>query len=78
MENIEELKEEIAVLKKRISILERKENNRRALNYIKIIIKVILIVTFIFGIWRGYEYLVHEIPNMMEDKIKDLNPFKRD
>jgi len=78
MEDIEKLEEEIIILKKRISVLERKENNRKALSYIKIIIKVILIVAFLFGIWRGYEYLVHEIPNMMEEKIKDLNPFKKD
>ena len=77
MEDIEKLEEEITILKKRISVLERKENNRKALSYIKIIIKVILIVAFLFGIWRGYEYLVHEIPNMMEEKIKDLNPFKK-
>ncbi len=78
MEEIEELKEEIEVLNKRIGILERKENNRRALNYIKIIIKVVLIVAALYGIWRGYEYVVHEIPNMLEEKIKDLNPLKRD
>lgn len=78
MEDIEELKNEIEILNKRIGALERKENNRRALNYIKIIIKVILIVASLYGIWRGYEYVVHEIPNMLDEKINDLNPLKRD
>lgn len=71
-----ELKEEIEILNKRISILEKKENRRRAFTYIKILVKVLLIGALIFGIWKGYEYVTHEVPNMMEEKIKELNPFK--
>ena len=76
-EEVLELKEEIEILNERISILEKRESKRKALAYLKIIIKVILIGAIIFGIWRGYEYVVREIPNMMEEKIKELNPFKK-
>ena len=72
-----ELKNEIELLNERISVLEKRDNRRRSLSYIKIIIKIVLIGAIIFGIWRGYEYVVHEIPNMMEKKIKDLNPFRK-
>ena len=76
-EDVLELQQEIDTLNKRISVLEKKENRRKSLTYLKLIIKLLLIGAIIFGIWRGYEYVVHEIPNMMEEKIKDLNPFKR-
>lgn len=76
-EDVLELQNEVDMLNKRISALEKKENRRRSLSYLKLVIKLLLIGAIIFGIWRGYEYVVHEIPNMMEEKIKDLNPFKR-
>ena len=76
-EDILELQNEIEALNKRISILEKHENKRKAFSYLKLIIKILLIGAIIFGIWRGYEYVVHEIPNMMEEKIKDLNPFRK-
>ena len=76
-DEVMELKDEIELLNERISVLEKRDNRRRSLSYIKIIIKIVLIGAIIFGIWRGYEYVVHEIPNMMEEKIKDLNPFRK-
>lgn len=72
-----ELNEKIELLNERISILEKRDNRRRSFAYIRVIIKIIIIGAILFGIWKGYEYVVHEIPNMMEEKIKDLNPFKR-
>ena len=72
-----ELKDEIELLNERIKVLEKRDNRRRSLAYVKIIIKIIITFAIIFGIWKGYEYIVHEIPNMMEEKIKDLNPFKK-
>ena len=72
-----DLKNEVEILNKRISVLERSENRRKSFTYLKILLKMILIGAIIFGIWRGYEYVVHEIPNMMEEKIKSLNPFKK-
>lgn len=71
-----ELRREIEVLNKRISVLEKRDSRRRSFTYLKVIIKILLIGALAFGIWKGYEYVVHEIPNMMEEKIKELNPFK--
>ena len=72
-----DLKNEIELLNERISILEKRDSRRRSLSYLKIIIKILIIGAIIFGIWRGYEYVVNEIPHMMEEKINDLNPFKK-
>ena len=74
---IDDLKEEIEILKKRINILEKNENRRKAYKDTKIIVKIILIVFIFYGMYKGYDYVVHEIPNMMEEKIKKINPFKK-
>ena len=73
MENdIEKLEEEISLLKKRISILEGKENRRKAFGYIKAIGKIVLIVILIICIWKSYDYVVNSIPKMIENKISDI------
>ena len=76
-EDIEKLEEEIILLKKRISILEGKENRRKAFGYMKIIGKLLIITLLIIGIWKGYDYVVNGIPKIIENKISDLNPFKK-
>lgn len=74
---IEELKQEIVVLTKKVEMLEKKENQRRIAFYLKLLFKIILIGLFAYGVWRGYEYVSKEIPNIMEEKIKELNPLKK-
>lgn len=74
---IEELKREITVLTKKVEMLEKKENQRRITFYLKLLFKIILIGLFAYGVWRGYEYVSKEIPNIMEEKIKELNPLKK-
>ena len=77
MENeILELKEEIKVLEKRIDALERSNNNRKAAIYFKAIVKVCLLLLVVFGIWRGYEYVKNEIPNLIDDKVKEIKSIK--
>ena len=77
MEEIEKLEAEIVLLKKRIDVLEKTESRRKALKYLKILIKVLVIGALIFGIWKSYDYVVNGIPNLIEEKIKDINPFKK-
>ena len=73
---VNKLKEEIELLNKRINVLEKKESRRRSLIYLKALGKLLVIGALVFGVWRGYEYVVNEVPRMMEEKIKDLNPLK--
>ena len=75
--DIDKLEEEILLLKKRISILEGKENRRRAFGYIKLIVKILLILLIAFGIWRAYDYVSNDVPKLIEDKISSINPFRK-
>lgn len=74
---VEKLEEEIEILKKRINILEKRENRRKALGYIKILEKIIVITLVVVAIWKGYDYVVNGIPKLIENKVSDLNPFKK-
>ncbi len=75
--DIEKLEEEVLLLKKRISILEGKENRRKAFGYIKLIVKILLILLILFGIWKAYDYVSNDVPKLIEDKISSINPFKK-
>lgn len=75
--DINELEQEIEVLKKRVNILEKKESHRAAYKYIRIILKIILYAAAAFMLWKGYDYVVNGIPNMLNEKIQELNPFRK-
>ncbi len=76
-DEIEDLQEEIKYLEKRISNLEKNENRRKAVKYIKIIAKIIFYGLIVYLLWRGYDYVVNGIPDMLNEKIQSLNPFKK-
>ena len=73
---IGELQEEIDLLKERINILEKKERNRKTYAYIKIAFRIILLFASIYGVLKGYQYIVNELPQIIENKVKELNPIK--
>lgn len=75
-EEILELKEEINLLTKKVEILEKKDNHRKAFTYIKILVKILLIGALAYGVYRGYEYVVKELPNIIVDKVKDSSKEK--
>lgn len=75
-EEILELREEIDLLTKKVEILEKKENHRKALTYVKILVKIVLIGALAYGVYRGYEYLVKELPTIIVDKVKDTSKEK--
>ena len=70
-ENIDELKEEITYLKKRIDILEKTERKRKAFKSLRIIIKILFYGLIIFGIWKAYDYLTNEVPNMVSEEVEN-------
>ena len=77
MENdILELREEIDYLNERINILERKNRRIQSHAYLKIIVKIILLILFVIGILKGYEYISNELPKLVEEKINEINPIK--
>ena len=76
-DDIETLEREIILLKKRISILEGKENRRKAWGYIKTLEKIVVVILIIFAISKGYDYVVNGIPKIIEDKVNSINIFKK-
>lgn len=70
-EDIDELKEEITYLKKRIDILEKTERKRKAFKSLRIIIKILFYGLIIFGIWKTYDYLTNEVPNMVSEEVEN-------
>lgn len=77
MDDIEKLEKEIILLKKRISVLEGKENRRKAWGYIKTLEKIVVVILIIFAISKGYDYVVNGIPKIIEDKVNSINIFKK-
>ena len=76
MNNVEDLEQEIKILKKRIEILENIENKRKIYKNIHLIIKICLFLLIIYGIYQGYEYITKNIPNIIENQIKEINILK--
>lgn len=72
-----ELKEEIEFLKERITVLEKKERNRKTCAYIKMAFRVVLLLATIYGALKGYEYLVNEVPKIINEKIEEINPVNK-
>lgn len=54
---VQELKNKIKELEARLSRLEKIEDRRQSLKIIKILIKTIIIITILIGIWIGYNYV---------------------
>ena len=75
--DLTELKEEIRLLNERIDVLEKNENKRKAYFYLKILIRVIIILACVYGVWKGYEYISKELPSILEEKIKEMEPTKK-
>lgn len=72
---LDRLKKEISILNERIKVLEGKEHRRSIAKSIKNLINIVLICLVIFGAWKAYDYVTNYIPNYLEEKIDDLNPF---
>ena len=72
---VERLKKEVLILNARIKVLEGKEHRRSIFKSVKFLLGVVILSLVAFGIWRGYDYVTNYLPNYLEDKINDLNPF---
>ena len=72
---LEKLKKEVLILNERIKVLERKEHHRSVGKSIKFLINIIVILLVAFGIWKAYDYITNYIPNYLEEKIDEINPF---
>lgn len=72
---VEKLRTEILVLKERINILEGKEHRRGITKSIRGLFHIILMLGGALLIWKGYDYVTNEVPNYLDEKVSELNPF---
>jgi hypothetical protein len=70
-ENILELEEQIKELEDRVYVLEKHEATRKVKSSVKLLIKVILIIGFILGLFYAYNYVVNELPKIIEREVKE-------
>ena len=75
------------ILKKKVELLEQTERRRKSAKLIKFIVLVVFYSLALFALWKAYEYVTKEIPNMvnkeinnttsdLSNKIKEMWPFK--
>lgn len=74
---VERLKKEILVLKERVSVLEGIEHRRSIKKSLRTLINIVLIGIVAFAIWRAYDYVTNYIPNYLDEKVNELNPFNK-
>lgn len=72
---VDKLKKEVLILRERVSILEGKEHRRSVMRSVKTLINIGVILLFAFGIWKAYDYVNNYLPNYLEEKVLELNPF---
>jgi len=78
---IEELKEEILILKKRIEVLESNERKRKVLKIISFVIKALLYIGIVVAIWLLYDYFttkLNSIPDLINNGINNIDLGKLD
>ena len=70
---IEELEEKVAFLEKRIELLEKTEKKRKISKLLKFIVLVIFYSLALFSLWKAYDYIVHEVPNMINQEVENTS-----
>lgn len=71
MEELNELQEQVKILEDRVYVLERQEATRKVKNWIKLLFKVLILVAVVIGSFLAYNYVVDELPKLIENKIKE-------
>ena len=66
-EEVLELQEQVNELEDRIYKLEKHEATRR----VKSGINLLMIGALVFGIFYGYNYVVNELPKLIEKEVKE-------
>jgi hypothetical protein len=71
---LEELRKEVELLSNKVELLEQGEKKRKVGIYVKLLVKLAVLLFTIYGAFRAYDYLVTEIPKMLQEKINDAIP----
>ena len=68
---LEELEEQVKLLEDRIYVLERRDASRRARGWLKILFNLLLIGAVIFGVFYAYNYVINDLPKLIENQVKE-------
>ncbi len=69
---VQELQNKIKELEGRLSRLEKIENKRQTFKIIKIVIKIIIALAILFGIWMGYNYVNETIIKPYKETVDEI------
>ena len=68
---IDELQEQVRLLEDRIYVLERKEASRKVRGWISVLIKLLIFIALVFGVFYAYNYITKELPKLVENEVKE-------
>ena len=69
---VKELENKIKELELRLSRLEKIETRRQTFKIIKIVIKLIVLLAILFGIWIGYNYVNETFIKPYKDTVDEI------
>ena len=69
---VQELENKIKELEARLSRLEKIENKRQTFKIIKIVIKIIVLLALLFGLWMGYNYVNETIIKPYKETVDEI------
>ena len=69
---VQELQNRIKELEVRLSRLEKIENKRQTFKIVKIIIKLIILLSILFGLWVGYNYVNETIIKPYKETVDEI------
>lgn len=69
---VKELENKIKELENRLSRLEKIENKRQTFKIIKITIKIVVLLTILFCLWLGYNYVNETIIKPYKETVDEI------
>ncbi len=67
-----ELQNKIKELEARLARLEKIENKRQAFKTLKIVIKIIILLAIMFGLWMGYNYVNNTFIKPYKETVDEI------
>lgn len=69
---VQELQNRIKELEGRLSRLEKIESKRQTFKIVKIVIKIIILLAILFGLWMGYNYVNETIIKPYKETVDEI------
>ena len=69
---VQELQNRIKELETRLSRLEKIESKRQTFKIVKIVIKMIILLAILFGLWTGYNYVNETIIKPYKETVDEI------